>query len=682
MGINSIGSRAAGSFGKNKINRNPITDDTKQLEADAWNKVVNAVIELQTSHGTADNPDPSSHEARIIDASTGEAWTSLITRVGIKAGERRAFFMPGNQGPGFADWYPGDSTVALAGVVGGPSSGRWKRVMLLTSPAVDITWLGAKDDGSNDCSALVSAYIAWRVPQFAGKGGTIVLHIPHASPGGYFRFDYKVTAPGAVGVKLVIRGHGGDVNSRAPFGRNDQHLSTTNAFGSVCRFTSTTEDAFGGDLSNAYSALELEGLVIVGPGRGLTAGVDVNGLGNLQILSRNNTICNFYQAFRHINGISAKNHTENRSFGCFVGEHLQGTTDSNWFGPRIEGCNVGIWIQAGYGIKFYGSLTQGCANGIRWGGPAVGGANGYGINAIRGNHFEANGIHSGQFNRADCVTVTTANDSLSGLAARNSVTPTAGQRVLVAGQTDKTKNGPYLAASGSWTRADLAIDTHAGCLYKITGGTYANTYWQIDNTAPAFLDDGNQLKIARTTEDWDMQFAALDVGGSRGTTTVEDGSMADDSWCDGKQLNLRNTAIARLNVGGGEFVETSGLMGPGMVTVAVTSHYYRRSEYPYGFGGYGTYTHDWANAGDQAKAQLTANLTIAAPTNARDGAIVRYMLVQDSVGGRVVSWSGVYRSNQWSNAGNSGGCYAFAELQMMHGAWVMVRATPWGIDAT
>lgn len=49
---------------------------------------------------------------------------------------------------------------------------------------------------------------------------------------------------------------------------------------------------------------------------------------------------------------------------------------------------------------------------------------------------------------------TTANDSLSGLAARDGVTPLAGERVLVKAQTAPAQNGIYVAAAGAWTRAD------------------------------------------------------------------------------------------------------------------------------------------------------------------------------------------------------------------------------------
>lgn len=78
------------------------------------------------------------------------------------------------------------------------------------------------------------------------------------------------------------------------------------------------------------------------------------------------------------------------------------------------------------------------------------------------------------------TTVTTANDTLSGLAARNGYTPVAGDRVLVAAQTSQSANGIYVAASGAWSRASDANSAGAFILGKsisITGGTSAGAIY-------------------------------------------------------------------------------------------------------------------------------------------------------------------------------------------------------------
>lgn len=48
---------------------------------------------------------------------------------------------------------------------------------------------------------------------------------------------------------------------------------------------------------------------------------------------------------------------------------------------------------------------------------------------------------------------TTGNDSLSGLAARDGVTPVAGERAGVINQSTPSQNGIYITAAGAWTRA-------------------------------------------------------------------------------------------------------------------------------------------------------------------------------------------------------------------------------------
>lgn len=69
---------------------------------------------------------------------------------------------------------------------------------------------------------------------------------------------------------------------------------------------------------------------------------------------------------------------------------------------------------------------------------------------------------------------TQTNDTLSGLAARDGVTPVAGDRVLVMNQTTASANGIYVAASGAWTRAaDFAASStqYPGTTLYVTEGT-------------------------------------------------------------------------------------------------------------------------------------------------------------------------------------------------------------------
>jgi len=84
-------------------------------------------------------------------------------------------------------------------------------------------------------------------------------------------------------------------------------------------------------------------------------------------------------------------------------------------------------------------------------------------------------------------TVTTANDTLSGLAARNGYTPVAGDRILVVAQTTDNQNGIYAAASGGWSRTSDATNTSDFVLGKtidVTAGTSAGAIYLLTQ-APA-----------------------------------------------------------------------------------------------------------------------------------------------------------------------------------------------------
>ena len=96
--------------------------------------------------------------------------------------------------------------------------------------------------------------------------------------------------------------------------------------------------------------------------------------------------------------------------------------------------------------------------------------------------------------------VTVVNDSLSGLAARNGVTPVAGDRVLVPAQTTASANGIYVAASGAWTRATDADQTGElapGTLIAVREGTTgADTLW-------ALVSD-TAITVGTTAQNWAM----------------------------------------------------------------------------------------------------------------------------------------------------------------------------------
>jgi len=97
----------------------------------------------------------------------------------------------------------------------------------------------------------------------------------------------------------------------------------------------------------------------------------------------------------------------------------------------------------------------------------------------------------------DCHAATTTNVSLSGLSAIDGYTPTAGNRLLVKNQTDKTENGIYVAASGAWSRATDFDASSEYVNYKkvsISNGTlYANSIWFL-KYIESFVLDTNDIE--------------------------------------------------------------------------------------------------------------------------------------------------------------------------------------------
>lgn len=69
--------------------------------------------------------------------------------------------------------------------------------------------------------------------------------------------------------------------------------------------------------------------------------------------------------------------------------------------------------------------------------------------------------------KASCRLATTADHGLSGLANIDGFTPLVGDRILVKNQTTASQNGIYVAASGSWSRAEDAAQSG-----EITPGTF------------------------------------------------------------------------------------------------------------------------------------------------------------------------------------------------------------------
>lgn len=113
-----------------------------------------------------------------------------------------------------------------------------------------------------------------------------------------------------------------------------------------------------------------------------------------------------------------------------------------------------------------------------------------------GNHAATYGqllqMINNQVFKAPVRLATTANDTLSGLAARDGVTPVAGDRVLVKDQTTGSANGIYVAASGAWARAEdfnTSAEATPGTIVTVQEGTAnGDKLFMLTTNGPITLD--------------------------------------------------------------------------------------------------------------------------------------------------------------------------------------------------
>lgn len=115
---------------------------------------------------------------------------------------------------------------------------------------------------------------------------------------------------------------------------------------------------------------------------------------------------------------------------------------------------------------------------------------------------------------------TSANDSLAGLAARDGVTPVAGDIALVKNHATGSSKGLYVAASGSWTRLKDANGGNvikSGMLIQVSEGTLnANKVFELTTDAP--------ITVGSTS----LTFAEVDAASALATTTTPGNMSAAD----------------------------------------------------------------------------------------------------------------------------------------------------------
>jgi hypothetical protein len=101
--------------------------------------------------------------------------------------------------------------------------------------------------------------------------------------------------------------------------------------------------------------------------------------------------------------------------------------------------------------------------------------------------------------------VATANTARAGLSTIDGIALAAGDRVLLAAQTNGAENGVYVAAAGPWARAVTENDVTGmppGSAWIVRQGTaHAWTYWRFSSPA-SYAIGTDAITIAKTTPGW------------------------------------------------------------------------------------------------------------------------------------------------------------------------------------
>lgn len=223
------------------------------------------------------------------------------------------------------------------------------------------------------------------------------------------------------------------------------------------------------------------------------------------------------------------------------------------------------------------------------------------------------------------------NITLSGPQTIDGVSCVAGDRVLVGGQTDQTKNGIYLVQSGDWIRApdfDDNADLLFGTIIHVTGGSSNSGLYALTTPNDITLDTDNitfaslltligasSLLAANNLSDVASAIAAFDNIKAVGS------DIAADSTVD-------------LDAATGDFVTITGNTGISAVTLAAGSERWVR------FTGTPTITVGSSLVGNNGGSNITAAAGDTAYLRGFASGVVRFVLFRAD-GSTVASVSNV-----------------------------------------
>lgn len=147
MGVESIATREAGSFGVSKTNKNAVTNQVQQIDAAEWNRLADAVIELQEAVGTTDSPEAESLEARVVALEGGAA---VAWKEPVRVATTANVTLSGAQTIDGVACVAGDRVLVKNQSTGSQNgiyvvaSGAWSRASDMNSSAESLAGLGVR----------------------------------------------------------------------------------------------------------------------------------------------------------------------------------------------------------------------------------------------------------------------------------------------------------------------------------------------------------------------------------------------------------------------------------------------------------------------------------------------------------------------------------------------------------
>src|SRR5581483_3962233 len=132
---------------------------------------------------------------------------------------------------------------------------------------------------------------------------------------------------------------------------------------------------------------------------------------------------------------------------------------------------------------------------------------------------------------AQCVAITNQSIAAGALPTIDGYAVQEGDRVLLAGQTTKSQNGPWIASAAGWTRPnDFPTSTSiTSRSLKVTGGTlFAGTDWMLLSTAAITVDTNNQTwqPTSQMASDWHKPVEPNNYSAKVGTWALANQSAA------------------------------------------------------------------------------------------------------------------------------------------------------------